>query len=265
MSNDSSSETKPAEQVHAQPRLPWGPVAAVLMVLFGFLVVPVAASVIVAVIPGLFSKNSIAADEWLLNSPTANFLYVLLAESMSIGALAWFISYKKRSFRQVVALRRWRWRDVGYALLAWVIYMALFVVVLGILQHFLPIDTNQQQDLGFQKGIGGIGLVMAFVSLVVLPPLVEEIVFRGFFFGTLRSSKLPFIGASLITSIIFASLHLFGSASGGLLWIAFIDTFVLSMVLCYLRERTDSIAACILLHALKNGTVFISLFVLKAV
>lgn len=262
MSEDSSSPVKTALQ---DPKLPWGPFAAILMVLFGFLVVPVVASVLVAVIPGLFVKDSVAVDEWLLNSPTANFLYVLLAEALSIGALVWFIAYKKVSFRKVVALRAWRLRDVGYALLAWLVYMALFVIVLGVLQQFIPIDTDQQQDLGFQKGIGGLGLAMAFISLVILPPLVEEIIFRGFFYGTFRSSGVTFIWSSLITSVVFAALHLFGAVEGGLLWVAFIDTFVLSLVLCYLRERTGSIASSILLHALKNGTVFISLFVLKVV
>ena len=55
----------------------------------------------------------------------------------------------------------------------------------------------------------------------------------------------------------------FGSGQP-LLWVAALDTFTLSMVLCYLRQETDSLWPGILLHALKNCIAFITLFVLHA-
>jgi membrane protease YdiL (CAAX protease family) len=259
MSADSS---KPV--VAAEPRrLPWGPLAAVLMVLFGFIAIPVAAGVLITFIPHLLGWNSIKGDQWLMDSPLSNFLYVLLAESMTLGALAWFFAYKKIHFREAVALQRFRGRDVAYALLGWLAYLVLFVVLLAVIKQFIPINTEQEQAIGFDKGITGVGLGLAFVSLVILPPVAEEIIFRGFFYGTLRSSRVPFIAATILTSIVFASLHLLGAANGGLLWIAFIDTFILSLVLCYVRERTGSIWACIGIHALKNGFVFVNLFLLS--
>jgi len=95
----------------------------------------------------------------------------------------------------------------------------------------------------------------------VLPPLVEETVFRGFVFAGLRN-KLKFVWAALATSALFASAHLQIGNGQPLLWVAALDTFTLSLVLCYLREKTDSLWPGILLHALKNGIAFLSLFVL---
>jgi len=48
-----------------------------------------------------------------------------------------------------------------------------------------------------------------------------------------------------------------------LLWVAGIDTFILSLVLIYLREKTDSLYASIGLHMLKNTIAFLGLFVFK--
>jgi membrane protease YdiL (CAAX protease family) len=96
---------------------------------------------------------------------------------------------------------------------------------------------------------------------VVLPPVVEETVFRGFLFTGIRNRLKP-VAAALITSLLFAVPHLLESGqSGSLLWVAGIDTFTLSLVLCYLRHKTDSLWPGIFLHALKNGIAFVALYV----
>jgi membrane protease YdiL (CAAX protease family) len=46
--------------------------------------------------------------------------------------------------------------------------------------------------------------------------------------------------------------------------VAALDTFTLSLVLCYLRQKTDSLWPGIMLHALKNGLAFMSLFLIAA-
>jgi membrane protease YdiL (CAAX protease family) len=121
------------------------------------------------------------------------------------------------------------------------------------------INLDQKQELGFDAVVGTIERLMAFVSLVVLPPIVEEVMFRGFLFAGLRK-KLPFPAVALLVSLIFASLHLL-EGSGGLLWVAGIDTFVLSLVLCYVREKTGNLWAGIAVHMLKNCVAFLYLYV----
>lgn len=254
MSEDSS---KALEQ-----KLKWGPFAAALVVLFAFVVVTMAAGFTVTLLPHLLGWNSVRVDEWLLHAPAANFIYVLLAETMTLGAGYWFVSYHKTSFRQVVGLVNPKWRDVMYVIFGFLAYLMLFMITILVVRSILPIDTDQEQALGFQKGISGSGLVMAFVSLVILPPIVEEVMFRGFLYRTLRSKKIKVAFATIITSVLFGALHLFGSADGSFLWIAFVDTFVLSVVLCIAREKTGTIWASIGIHALKNGLVFVNLFLL---
>ena len=115
-------------------------------------------------------------------------------------------------------------------------------------------NANQKQDIGFTS-VHGLGpLIVTFISLVILPPIAEEIVFRGYLYGSMKK-WLPKIFAAIVTSVIFASAHLIEGV-GGPLWVGALDTFILSMVLVYLREKSDGLYASMTLHALKNGLAY---------
>lgn len=248
-------------ELHAYPWRSW---AAILLVLLSFIILPIIANILISLVPQLLGWSEERAELWIQTS-AANFLYVLLAEVLMVGALVWFIRSRKGSLRRTFALGRPGWLDAGYALAGTATYFVLFIITLVVVSHVVSINTQQEQAIGFARDIVGLDLLMAFVSLVVLPPIVEEIIFRGFLYGTLRSRKVSAAIATVVTSIIFAALHLFGSVDGGLLWIAFVDTLVLAFVLCYVREQTGRIWASIGVHAFKNAFVFLNLFILRSV
>jgi membrane protease YdiL (CAAX protease family) len=148
-----------------------------------------------------------------------------------------------------------RFVDFLKALVAWILYFGATFVVLAAVNAFFPdANLNQQQDVGFD----GISLpyeyILAFIALVVLPPLAEESIFRGFLFGKLRNS-MGFWPAALATSLTFGIVHMQLNVG--------IDVFVLSLFLCYLREKTGSIWASVFLHSLKNGVAYAFLFILR--
>jgi membrane protease YdiL (CAAX protease family) len=257
-----SDSSKPAPTLEPKPKT-WSPVTAILMVLASFLVAPVIVQVVLMFVPNILGWDAATAKQWLQEAPLSNFLYVLFVEALTVGGLYWFTRYKKVSFRKIAGLGKFKVRDIGHGLLGILIYFGIFTILLTVVDQFVKLDTDQKQALGFNQGVSGAGLAMAFVSLVILPPIAEEIMFRGFFYGTLRK-HLKSWPTILVTSVFFASLHLFGAAEGGLLWSAFVDVFALSIVLCYLREQNGSIWASMIVHALKNGFVFLNLFVINA-
>jgi len=259
MLNDSSKE--PAQQKPAK-RYAWNPFAALLIVIGSFLIVPTVVQIVLSFVPSILGWDEARAHEWATDMPIANFLFVLLTEILTVAVVYAFVHRKKIAFRVAAALGKPKLRDVGYAILGILIYFGLFTVVYMVVTSVIHIDTDQKQALGFEQGVSGAGLWMAFFSLVILPPIAEEIMFRGFFYGTLRNNRFKKWPAILVTTTLFASLHLFGAASGGLLWAAFVDVFTLSVVLCYLREETGTIWASMGVHALKNGFVFINLFLI---
>ncbi len=186
------------------------------------------------------------------------FLFILFADASMIGLVLWFIKRKSITMNDI-GLNKPALKYIGYALLGFGTYFAAyitFVLVSGWL--FTSLNLNQEQDIGFSSATRGNGLALIFISLVLIPPITEEILMRGFLFGGLRK-HLNFLLATMITSLFFALAHL-PSGKDGLLWIGAIDTFILSLVLCYLRETTRSLWPPIGVHMIKNFVAFLVLF-----
>ena len=149
------------------------------------------------------------------------------------------------------------WRDIGMAIVGAVAYIALTVSLSFVAQAIIPgFNPNQAQDVGVSDRLFSLDLAIAFVVLVIVVPLCEELIFRGILYGKLRSAKLP-----VAANVFFVSL-LFGVAHGQ--WNVGIDTFALSLVLCTLREYTGSIWSGFLLHAIKNSVAFYAVYVAAA-
>lgn len=167
--------------------------------------------------------------------------------------------------RELIGLdRRPTWRDAGYALASTPVYYGLLLVaslaVTIILGVVIGTDSTKQimeqtQEIGFSRtGNSFAQLAVIFVALVVVPPVCEEILMRGLLFGRLRR-KLSYWPTAIIVSLTFAVAHWQINVA--------IDTFVLSMVMCYVREKTGSIWGTIGMHVIKNGIAFVLLFLVN--
>ena len=134
----------------------------------------------------------------------------------------------------------------------WFLYSVISIVVsIGV--TFIPwIDSNQAQDVGFTNLEHAYEYVVAFVALVILPPVAEELLFRGYLFGRLRE-RTGFITSTIAVSVVFAVVHM--------QWNVGIDVAILSVFLCYLREKTGSIWASMVLHSFKNAVAYFLLFI----
>jgi len=246
----------------ADSGITWGPWSAVGVVIAVFLIAQLVAEEILLIYPRTQGWTVSVANNWLQNSVYAQFFYVLLAEILTVGLIFLFIYWRKGKLRSI-GLKRPKIIDIPYALSGLVIYYPTYILAALIAAWLLRVNLNQTQSIGFNGSYSGWQLVVVFVSLVILPPIAEEIMFRGFLFSGLRK-KLPFIWAALFTSLLFAVPHLLESGSGGLLWIAGIDTFILSMVLCWLRQKTQRLYAGMGLHALKNFIAFATIYLLHS-
>lgn len=247
----------------AGPAINWNPWIGVVFVVLAYYFSQIIGSLIVSIYPLLKHWSGAQATDWLQNSIYGQFFFVLLAEGLIIGGLYLFLRRYKRNF-QTIGLKKLRWVDPLYGLAAAPAYYIVYLIVVGLASHYITgLNVDQQQDIGFNNVSGGLEMVLTFISLVVLPPLAEEIMVRGFLYSSLKKIT-KIIPAAIITSLIFAAAHLPEGGAAGPLYIAAIDTFVLSLFLIYLREKTGSLWASITLHALKNGVAFVALFVLHA-
>lgn len=145
------------------------------------------------------------------------------------------------------------WTDIGLAPLTYFAYVVVVALLLSAITAWFPaFPLDQAQDVGFKAMGSRLDNLLAFLTLVVLSPVAEETLFRGYLYGKLKS-YVPTVLAALVTSLLFALVH-FQLNVG-------IDVFVLSLFLCGLRSLTGSIWAGVLVHMIKNGVAYYILFV----
>jgi membrane protease YdiL (CAAX protease family) len=82
---------------------------------------------------------------------------------------------------------------------------------------------------------------------VVIAAVTEEIIYRGMLYGTFRHYLGP-LAAIVVSAAVFAGLH--QMAYG------FLSLFVIGFLLAYLYERTGSLVASIVAHAVHNLLTF---------
>jgi hypothetical protein len=195
-------------------------------------------------------------------------LYLLtLAACVLVFPPIWHKSFfAGLQWNAAIALRL-RWRMFGAA--------GLCLVLALVDEVLMPGPTNAPIDKMFQTP-GAAWLMFAFG--VTCAPLFEEIVFRGFLLPVLATTwdwtveqrtgnpalpldahggpqwSLPaMVAASIVTSIPFALMHAEQTAHA---MGPFVLLVAVSLVLCWARLGTRSLAASVLVHASYNFLLF---------
>jgi len=84
-----------------------------------------------------------------------------------------------------------------------------------------------------------------FLTIAILIPIYEEIIFRGFLYKSFRESKVGKWGALIISSFFFAIIH----------YENILGIFFIGIIFGIAREKTDSLYVPISMHILNNGMV----------
>ncbi|HET9722146.1 MAG TPA: type II CAAX endopeptidase family protein [Candidatus Saccharimonadales bacterium] len=189
------------------------------------------------------------------NSIAAQFFYVLLAESLAVALVLWVVRRRGLRLSAIGLGRRPVWGDLLRAIIGFGAFYLVLIIVGVIIGIVSPNINNEQQNIGFNNLHTTSDNTLAFLALVILPPLGEETLVRGYLYSGLRK-YWRFLPALLLTSAIFGIAHLEIGSGSPLVWGAAIDTFILSVVLVYMREKTGALYAGILVHMLNNLVAF---------
>jgi membrane protease YdiL (CAAX protease family) len=134
----------------------------------------------------------------------------------------------------------------------------LFIARIGMAAQLIFTNQTKHVQAGFEHfdvtsktpAITTIAVSLAVVSLVIIAPIVEEMVFRGLLFGAL-AGRLGVLGSAVITALLFGAVHgdpvLFPSLAA----IGFISALAYA--------ATGNLWVSIILHAGSNaiGAIFI--------
>lgn len=212
----------------------WGPTAVLAGVGLVILISIIGGTVVAIFDPDLKSVAAKLAVQAVLAGALIGVALAMVAQSGAASA------------REALGLRRPR---DGYGRL-------IAVTILGYLAFALIYSTlvkTHQKDLTRDLGYGdsAIASVIAGVLIVLAAPISEEMFFRGFLFGGIRS-RLPFIGAALISAAVFGAVHY----TGGKSYTVLPQLAALGFAQAWLFERSGSIYPTIAVHIFNNALAF---------
>jgi membrane protease YdiL (CAAX protease family) len=200
---------------------------------------------------------------WLVPSEALGYAAVLVV-AVPLFSLWWRRGFAEGVHWNVAAARRY---FVRLALLGMACGLGI-----GLLGNFLPMPKNPPIELDLLHS--PVGAWMMFVFGVTCAPLFEELCFRGFLLpafvnafrwlsrkGDLSPQALRRMGypvSALLTSLPFALMHApqVSHAWGPLALIGLV-----SVVLCAVRLRLNSLAGSTVVHAAYNFTLFAGMLI----
>ena len=133
-------------------------------------------------------------------------------------------------------------KDIKITLKYFVAFLPVIFIMSFLCKIMLFEYEEQKLVVEIKKNFNN-NLFFNFFLIIIVAPIIEEIVFRGLFYKTLKNF-IPFVQASIISSLIFAIIH------ENILSLTIL--FLLSLYLTWIYERTNSILYSILTHSIFN-------------
>lgn len=242
---------------HYRPLTPWGPwlgLGATLLI--GLAVVAflaIAGLLLTIVLPGAFDRTALPVPKPHFDIPSVayGFSAIMLASQL-VGILLTLAFAGARGGRiaDVLGLGAplggaWTY---AWAVPAFVVYgFGLGAIVQWLWPQSSQADIEQITQLAHSPAAW-----MIFLIAVVMAPLQEELVFRGFLFSAFAKSRwLGFVGATLLTSLGWAAIHGYSITGDATI-------FLLGLALCAILWRTGSTRVTMACHGVYNALAFLA-------
>lgn len=179
---------------------------------------------------------------------TASFQLTVLDAIAGLGVIWLFLKKYKVGWGSV-GLRKFNVIKACLLIIAlFIVFLAIAWLALLLTQILVPgFNAAQEQVNEFTTAATDSSKIVSFFALVIIPPIVEEILFRGFMFPAFSKRVGIFFGA-LFSSLLFGFAHL--QANVG------VYTVVLGLLLCFMYRRTNSIIPGMVLHMINNYVAF---------
>ena len=215
---------------------------------FGIIIFSFLCSLLIA---GIFS----ALDPTLLSGEDLgifSYLALFFAQIFLVGPIALFL------FKNGYKLSdNFRFKSVSRNLLFYSLTLSFGVVLISselniIIDSIFPLPDSFLNLDSLLSPENPFSLILVFLTVVVVAPIGEEMVFRGFLQRFLETSWGDITRAILVSSLFFTLIHF------NPYWA--IQIYLMGLILGYLSWLTKSIYPSILLHMSINGTSMLFIF-----
>lgn len=230
--------------------MPWG-IGSALVVYLSAWVGSTVVLIICLRLAATYSATALAFLHALANGDIyASFSLTLINAVIALGLEAWYLKRYHLTWKAV----GWRgfnlWQAALYLLGIFITFAVAVNVLLWILPFLIPGFNSQQPQVNEFTSSTISDPMLTLIALVIVPPIIEETVFRGFIFPAF-AKKWGTVWGAIISSLLFGFAHLQLNVS--------VYTFVLGLLLCFLYVRLKSIFPGIFFHMLNNYLAFIAI------
>lgn len=234
------TETARAGQVSWTPWGFWATVGLGLLVLVVYGIVAVLAAVPFVGDMGEANVASASVEE-LMQNP-ALLIATTLPSAIAGILLILLIATRRKgvSWTQYLAIHRPTVKE----LFIWLVIAAVVVALLGVIGMLL--DQPAVPDWWLSVFGESSTRLLLVLTVVVVAPLFEELLFRGLLFTGWTQSKLGVTGTILLTTVLWTALHAQYQAFD------LAQVFVLGIFLGVARHRSGSLVVPVAMHAFVN-------------
>jgi uncharacterized protein len=166
---------------------------------------------------------------------------VLVGTPVLCGLIFLVIALRKRLGAQAYLGLLWPKAKI---VLRWSLLLFLMLAIFTVCSLF--IKSTVTMDFMVHAYKTAVWLPLLLTAVMLIGPIGEEFIFRGFLFEGFRHSRLGNTGAILLTSILWTALHIQYDLSG------IAQIVITGFFLGYARVKTGSLWLCIWLHCLMN-------------
>ncbi|OHB85828.1 MAG: hypothetical protein A3J73_01785 [Planctomycetes bacterium RIFCSPHIGHO2_02_FULL_38_41] len=140
-----------------------------------------------------------------------------------------------------------------YSITIPIIMLAGFII--NLISNYFGITPDMQDVVKWLLEEKSLFVIVSLIFFgTIVAPFLEEIIFRGFLQSALKNS---FTGryAIILSSAIFAGVHMDP--------FAFLQIFILGILLGYLFEKTQTLVASVVVHIMHNSLTLVFLLYFK--
>ena len=127
------------------------------------------------------------------------------------------------------------------------IFLSLFIILEEIYMFAIGLEMPE----GFITFMLSEPLILGIISVIIIAPIIEEFLFRGFLFSQLARTRLGGWGSVSLSSLLWTIIHFQYEP------LILMVLFIFGIFLGYIRMAYNSLALPIALHAVNNSFAFL--------
>ena len=222
---------------------------AILFIFLAFNLIPIPFAFLISTLGDWVYQNPVEVNMNYLGDITMHPIADNLTSIFSMTALVVFIIWRmnKRNIDLVelgsLDLKK---KDIFYGTL----FLAIFIGLEEIYMWVLDLEMPE----GFITFMLSEPIILSLISVIIIAPIAEEFLFRGFLYSQLKRTKLGPWGAITLSSLLWTVIHFQYEI------LILLVLFVFGIFLGYLRMAYNSLSLPIILHAINNAFAFFLIY-----